>query len=618
MYQFLLLLLIVGCGQKTKNEMYTKANEVKKENLSIPSDWKEEELAYDQMKDIRVIRYQMPNETLELERSRYRETDLKEYPLPTEFNTKAFLIENFPLYKDKLFIGPKVWVYGQQEKSRIIPTKNSDGSINITFPVILVDGLSSEVTDHRGESLLKLPYNLQVHQADLLKNNSGKELAVLPGCLKRVVINFEGEEYDVTPYGFRQADYCEIAKPFRVTLRLPERKARFFLEKALYAAGPEIKVIYETQARLTKSKVVINFNREKIYKEIQTKLKLKYVWAETDMNFHLREIFKNQLINVSVVGDVTDILDKLIQHAISEFMQPFTPTQPQEMEDCQSGGKISACFKLSYEKFSEKNEFKLEINESEAIFSGQRYVTFAPLKAITDKASHFGTRENPLPYLHKRETGLTVIANDLIELRATGVFLKSQKLSTPIETIEHHPVCLERKIVKICQNNSNPREGRDLICHEEDQGCLREQDQYKKIITYSTQEIQSSEVLNPLQFFNSFVEGLYLNFSWFDRSSQIQKDLSCPLSTFNYEADGETLFLRMEDQENCNPFALSRGSTLMLKIENKLTRKIDFLSGRYVENYQGIVLERPREVSENSPVSIMGNISIRGYQIYSM
>lgn len=614
-----ILFFIIACGKNNRNELRPQAHTIEGFKIDKSGGWKKEEILYDQEKEIRVIRYQMPNELLELERNRYRESDLKEFPLPSYYQTKAFLMDNNPLYQDKLLIAPKVWVYGQQEKSRIIPTKNSDGTINITFPVILVDGLNSEVVDHRGESLLKLPPFLQVLFKNELQVSTQKQLVTLPGCLKRVIISFEGEEYDVTPYGFRQVDFCEIAKPFRVTLRLPEKKARYFLEKALYASGPEIRVIYESQARLTKSKVSINFNREKIYKEIESQLQAKVLWAETDLKFHLREIFKNQMMNISVVGDVSEVLEKLIYHAINEFTEGFTPIRPDELSQCSTSGKVSACFKLSYQKFEEKNEFKIEINESETVMAGQKYVTFAPLKAITDKAVYIGTKETPLKFLEKKETGLTVLEGDLIELRPEGSLLKTKHLSVPLERIEHNYVCLERDIVQKCTTENNPREGgNQRHCEAVDRGCKREEDQFKKIIEYSSKEINVNEISDPMQHFHSFVSGIALGFSWYDKVLKQTKEIYCPLSLFSYEADGETLFVRIKNELNCDPFVQAAGASVMLKIENKLFEETSYMSGTYIENYKGDVLSKAVEVTEKSPIEIFGLLSIRGYQIYSM
>jgi hypothetical protein len=634
---FLATYLLISCG---KNQKVNEVREIISTNTITTDDqsWPQTYDQFDSQNQVRLIKYQMTKAQLENERNSYRETDLQAYPVSPAYNTQVFRMMNVEDYKNILFIPPKVWVYGHVDGGRTSPVENSDGSITIPFPFVMVTGLEEKVLDPSGIKYVNLPETLKVRGLQNLYVETGKKLAALPGCPKKVIINFNGNDYDATPNEFLRGDYCDLNKPINAFLKLSKKEARYFLEEAIYNHAAHISVIYETKARFNKGRVHLEFNRSFIWEELQSRLKAKFAWAEADVRLHLRDIFSKQSMNVNIVGEVNSNINRLIDHAINQFMTPFVPVNSSEISDC-GGGKMSACFKLSYSKFKESNSFQVDWFESDTAMTGQNYVTFATLQPLTDRTVAIGgdeVNEGPLQRGFKRETGLTVVPGDLVEITPIKILKTIRQNPMPIEIEKNSVVCVDRApINKICTQYA-PKEfhgdgcmgkgcfspksmhsERECIRWSETGGeCRRSENQWIKMISYGLGNISQVTLNNPVAKIEALFNGMELGFEWLDQFSKEKKFLACPIESFNYKADGQKASIRIENNSSCPLFEKAGSSSIMLYLINNMGKTEEYLDGNLIINYKNETLESPQRKTYEPEVGFFGTIGIRGYGIW--
>jgi hypothetical protein len=633
---WLSMLILISCG---KNQKTNELKEIVASN-TITSDehsWPQTVDQFDSQNQVRVIKYQMTKHQLENERNSYRETDLQPYPVAPKYNTQVFKMLNIDEYKSFLFIPPKVWVYGHVDGGRTSPVENSDGSITIPFPFVMVTGLEEKVLDPSGLREVSLPNNLKVKEIPNLYGETGMQLAALPGCPKKVIINFNGNDYDATPNEFLRGDYCDLSRPINAFLKLSKKEARYFLEEAIYNHAAHISVVYETKARFNKGRVQLEFNRSLIWEELQARLKAKILWAEADIRMHLREIFSKQTMRVSVVGDVNANMNKLIDYAINQFMTPFTPVNPIEMSEC-GGGKISACFKLSYSKFKESNSFKIEWFESDTAMTGQNYVTFATLQPLTDRTVAIGDNDEsgPLQKGFKRETGLTIVPGDLVEISPTKIVKTIRQNPIPVEVEKNSIVCVDRAPVsKVCAEYApkefhgdgcmgkgclNPKmrstQNHCIRWNEIGGECRRTENQWIKMISYGLGSISQLTIDKPVAKMEVLFNGMEFGFEWLDQASKEKKFLTCPLEAFSYKADGQKASIRIEETSTCPIFEKAGKSSIMLYLINNMGQSEEYLDGNLITNYKNETLETPKKKTYEPEVGFFGTIGIRGYGIW--
>ncbi len=624
----LVSLTLTGCGKQSVGPTVTKEVVGSSSNIIAKdsSGWPMEVNQYDVYNDVRLIKYQMPREQLENERNAYRETDLQPYPVSSSYNTQVFRMHNVDDYKGVLFIPPKIWAYGHTDGGRTAPYANNDGTITIPFPFILVTGLENEVPDPSGLKKITIPDSIKVKNPEGLYSETNKKIVPLPGCPKRVIISFNAKEYDATPSEFLRGDYCDIAKPIHAYLKLPKNEARYFLEKAIYNNAAHVSVIYETKARFNKARVQLSFNRSLIWEEIQTKLKAKYYWAELDVKVHLRDILSKQTMNVSVVGNVNENMERIIRYAIDQFMEPFVPVTPEQVSDC-GGGKFVACLKVSYNKFKERNDFSLEWYESDTAMTGQNYVTFANLQPLTDRVVAIGKDESvgPLKKNRKIETGLTIVEGDLVDITPSKILLTMREKPTQTEDTKDNHVCLatapyEKVCVKweSCSGKHCIQRYRECVQWEERGGqCIRTENQWIKSINYSLSEPHLVTIENPVAKLEMLFTGLNLGFQWINKTNGEKEFLECPLTSFDYVADGSTLSARVENSHVCPVFERAQGRSVMMFMVNRMGTLIKYKEGSYSVNYRDEVVSVPKELEFDPEPAFYGTVGIRGYSIWA-
>ncbi|MFZ4712505.1 MAG: hypothetical protein ACOYL6_02225 [Bacteriovoracaceae bacterium] len=634
----LLALVAIGCGKPGQDTKEIKEIVTSNVIAKDESQWPISQVKYDDQSQVRVIKYQMTKEQLESERNLYHETDMQPFPISPLFNTQLFQILNIEAYKKILFVPPKLWVYQRVDGGRTAPYENADGTVSIQFPMVLVTGLEEKVQDPSGKEILTLPESLKVKNLDKMPLGDSS-LAALPGCPKKVIINFNGNDYDATPNEFLRGDYCDLSHPFSAVVKLSKKEAEYFLQKAIYQNAAHASVVYETKARFNKARVEIEFNRSKVWTELQAKLKAKLYWAELDVRTHLRDILSKQTMNVNIVGDVSGNMDLLITYAIAQFMMPFEKTDSSDVTDCDNGTKV-ACFKLSYDKFKESNEFKVSWYQSDTAMTGQNYVTFAPLQPLTDRKVSIGEEGKEPLYSGKdgvnnsREI-MTVVSGDLIELTPTQISKESMTLKEPKKETLSSDVCLEKKEAeKVCVkwtyepggchaqcNGVSLKNTRVKICVQyEDRPaqCLRSENQWVEMTTYSSEIARTEIINNPVAQFENLFTGMELGFRWVDKTTGSKKELNCSIDLFDYTADDKTASIRVLDQPTCPVFANAKGASVMMFLVNNISKPMKYLEGKLKVNFKNEVMEQPELKTFVPAVGFYGTVAIKGAFIEGM
>jgi len=77
----------------------------------------------------KIVRYSLPETDIIRNRDQYRATDLIEIPMNPIYNAKFFKIKNEAEFANRLFVGPKVYVYGGGENGRITIKDNENGTV---------------------------------------------------------------------------------------------------------------------------------------------------------------------------------------------------------------------------------------------------------------------------------------------------------------------------------------------------------------------------------------------------------------------------------------------------------------------------------------------------------
>jgi hypothetical protein len=266
------MVVLASCGSDRGNSDTVVKKELKAETKLFNS-------SYNGV--VRIKKSDISDADFQRTRNEYMENDLVQLAIHPNYNVSILKINNMKEYKNTVFIAPKIYVYGGKDKARISPKLNSSGTVTLDFPVILTSGLKKEIASPSGDERIILPDTMQVKNEFQLRGELsqrfGREqnLSVLPGCPKRIYIKYSNVEFDATPSDFLNGDYCDLDRPFTVSVTLEKSEARYLLEVALYNNSVDIRVELETRARLTVSKFEMSFEKSKIFKELESVLKIK-------------------------------------------------------------------------------------------------------------------------------------------------------------------------------------------------------------------------------------------------------------------------------------------------------------------------------------------------------
>ncbi|GAB4414948.1 MAG: hypothetical protein OHK0056_22200 [Bacteriovoracaceae bacterium] len=536
----------------------------------------------------KIIRYSLPEADIIKNRDQYRATDLIEVPMHPRYNAKFFKIKNEVEFERKIFVGPKIYVYGGGENGRISLKENEDGTVNLGFNIAVVSGLKDKIISPNGNNELKLPdFTLVQNQPQLLadiQRNIGPqvELAALPGCPKRIVLNVVGEEFDANVLTQLGADYCEIDRPFNVVIKnITKNKARDILEKYIYDNQVMVEVLFETRARYQVANLKIHFDKHKIFRDLKASFGLRKGWLKADVDVHVRKVIESQSLNITLHGADSNVVQLLINQAIEKFFAPFRadPDSP-DSEKC----NVGTCLQLSSTKFEEASDLDVVFAQSENTLTGQHYRTSATLKPTDNRivvnGEDYGNKG--VPRGRSVELLQTAQESDIIEIIPTSYTREYREIARSSQQHDNI-VCVERK--RICveaKSNFEPRPRDPRICRDE---CVRSQNQWTRIEQFGLQGSYFEERTHVAGNAPEIINGLSIRADFTEDG--VSKSVTCPINLFQRVANGNAIQFRIENVIGCDIFSSNRNLPSLHLVNNITFPPLHHRSGTLVTRWNG-------------------------------
>ncbi|WP_413559158.1 hypothetical protein [Bdellovibrio sp. HCB209] len=304
-----------------------------------------------------------PIDAAEIEKHRNRLASSGLTPLPThkDLNATVFRLEGVS-DRPQFYVMPRLIVHSGGSFGNL--QKDENGDYTVPFNVAIVDGLSKNTnTISMDGTSVEIPPLLRVKDYEELKANIKEvskttepfEVAALPGCPTKIQVNIAGKEMDVTPANIGDADYCEINRPFVVSLKLKENQLDSMLNDALRNSLVDIDVKYAIVAPIPLSEVHVNFSKRKLFEAIKFKLSANYPpYAQLDVQSAIQSVLKESELNVYIRGDYTSQMQGVVDRAISQFFVQPPPNPDVELDQkCKSIG----CIQYKEEKISDEEVF---------------------------------------------------------------------------------------------------------------------------------------------------------------------------------------------------------------------------------------------------------------------
>lgn len=588
--------------------------------MQVPGEWIESKKSSPD-NSVTFKKTELNNNAKENLRSKLRQTDLVQIPIDPSYNVTLFKIKNVKEYEHTAFVAPKIYAYGSAEKARIKPEYHSDGTVTIPFHLAMVSGTESSIESSRGHDRIALPDSVLVKYIDklrseLFKREEGfKTLSVLPGCPKKIMIVVNGEEFEASNTDLANGDYCAPNAPFTAAIRVSKERAQYLLQDAIYNGQVEARASYETHVAFSVAKLHIEFQKQKIFEELEAQFHGVIYWVTADAYAKVTNIVKSQALKVQIQGEYSSQLSVIVDQAVKEFFTSFKPdpTTP-DHEKCEN----LVCVSLNYNYSKEKQTFEVNWEQSENALTGQVYLTWAKLHPLMDNTVAIGNSpQRPglaNTYGASIETGLTILNGDLLDITPTKLIIEKRELSIPHTVHNDYLVCIRGHYVRedFCR-------GRACILEQTDNYvCDEKQNQWHEITTYSHSDPHYEEIDQPIATKQQIFEGLALKFTWRDTLSGQAREKTCPLAVFDRIGDGISLRSKIEDRPSCKIFEESAGATLMLSMVNNINFPQEYLEGRQVKHFDGNISEQPVKKTYYPYVAFSGNITIRGYNFGSV
>jgi hypothetical protein len=603
---------------------------------------------------VEVLKEIMPEYERQKVKAEYRQTSLIELPIESRFNAKFFRIGLVDEYRDAIFVAPKVFAYGSSEKGRLSIKRNGNGTVSLSFPVLLTDGAVSTVQSPTADSTIQLPDTFQLQHIQELRatiaSTYGPQtvLAPLPGCPKSISVIVANQQYDATPQDLAYGDYCQLNAPFTVTITTGEEEARGILEDALYNGAVDLRAVYETRVAFVTTQFKVSFNKAKVFRDISARLSVKTGWAEADVRAKVTEVVRDHAMKVKIVGDLNSHLDTVVSQAINLFFEKFNLDPDTRSEEC---GKALVCLRLNYNYSKESETFEFEWTQSTTTLTGQRYLTWTKLRANQDNVVQIGKTGTNCPYGTCRpflanqgsessiESGLTVIPGDLVEFTPEVLRMERRQLDVPVTVRKDNVVCVaevpifEEKCYRTCEfvdlkhwvNTLRSGLGQDIdslggrFCTREcdtvqtGTRCIRSENRWVETTRYSMGAVEIAEELDPVAYTSQLFEGLELKFT----SSAGTAAVSCPLSSFVRHGDGRSMRVRIENRPGCQVFSDNNRDGIMLHLVNRIGFPQQYKAGVYIRDWTGAVRQEPQIRTYQPLVALSGKLGIRGYSFSS-
>ncbi len=579
-------------------------------------------------------------------KDRYTQTELVPLPVDSTYNVSLFRIRNVPEYEGVAFVAPKLFAYGSEDGGRIALRRNGDGTVSLSFPVVLVDGATTAVRSPSEAQSIQVPQEYLIRNASDLRTLIKDQyqithgLSPLPGCPKQFIIRVADREYDVTPSDLITSDYCEPNRPTTLTLRVPEADARYILQEALYVGAVDARAIYETRVAFATSRIHIEFDKAKVFQEIEAELGVKTVWADVDARVKVTNVMKRQAMKVSMQGEMTPILDSAVTRAMDLFFEPYRPEAASTQPAC---GAAVVCLHLNATYSREQSTFSFDWNQSSNALSGQRISTSAKLRPLQDRVVRIGDVNADggviRPMLRNDgssiETGLTAVSGDLVELKPSFIIKEERELSIPQTTRQSNVTCLRSEPVygQVCHTECEcthcPYNVRLFgekycghVCSQErvSTRCALSEDEWIDTTVYSMGAPRFPKVDDPVGYMEQLFEGVALKFTWkeIDAAGESgSREATCSLSQFARTGDGKSLLVRIENRPGCTLFSANGPASIMMHVVNQIRFPETYMNGKFVHRWDGVVVEEPSKLTYEPRVDFAGTIAIKGYSFTS-
>jgi len=355
----------------------------------------------------------MPEEDQRAIRNEFKSTDLQALPIDSKYNVNLFKIHNVPDYENAVFVAPRLYAYSSADGARLAPRRNRDGTMSISFPVVLTSGDSAKIQSPNATGVIEIPEFLRMQNRDELEvkvkevYGQKKFISRLNGCPKKITVVVGNEEHDATPSDLAKGDYCEQDTPFTVTVKLPETEALHLLQEALYAGIVDVRAVYETRVAYSNTRFKLEFDKTKLFEELSAALSIQAAWADIDARMKVTEVVQRKSMKVQIQGEMNAPLTSIVDQAILSFFTPFRPDPNTTQKECD--GK-PVCLRLNYNYSKETQTFSVEWLQSTNVMTGQNYLTWTKLKALEDSGVRIEKLSNKnTGFGTSRESGLTVI-----------------------------------------------------------------------------------------------------------------------------------------------------------------------------------------------------------------
>lgn len=600
------------------------------------------EIRKDPQTGVTVTTQEVTDESLAKLQQEAQLTALSELPITSGHNTNIYALsgDDFKAYG---FVSPKTYAYSTNDGARISIMENADGTVSIPFQVAMISGLESKIADPSGRGLTEpLPETFLVKDtAGLQAEISGfgkNKIAVLPGCVKKLVLKVVDREFDVTPKDLNTTDYCDTSKPFTVALRTDKKMAQYILQEALYNNLVDLRADFQTRVPYLVSKVTVKFDKQRIYDELDIHLKANYKGlAEVDARYHLEKIMKNQVMSVNIIGNYSSQLEAAVDAAMRMFFTPVPDVQRVEL-GC-TGAMVCLTINKDYRSYNENLEFFYQ--QTSSTLASRNFISTTRLQPLNDRVIEIGNASaTATDDLHKPtlkndgssiETGLTVQNGDIFEIEPTYLTIEQRQLDIAKVVRADNNVCVKTKEVRHCEPRvysepcvirpANPEVAKP--CHggprefcTKEIVCAQTENQWINTTLYSMDIGQETKIDHPVGKFQEIYEGLALKFTYRqERNGVIEnKEVLCPLKNFARVGQGQRISVRIENNASCDLFGSGRNSP-MLSMVNNISFPIKYKTGKDVVNWKGDVIEHHTDGTYVPPVGFGGKISIRGYQI---
>lgn len=601
-------------------------------------EFKEATVHVDERTGVTITTEEVTDVALSKLRQEAQLTSLSPFPLTPNFNAHLFTIDQKE-YSDFVFLAPKVYAFSTTDGARISILENEDGTVSIPFHVTMVSGLENKIPGPKTNELINVPETYLIRNTEELKSEAlsrgRSKFAMLPGCPKAFSLKVVDREFDVTPKDLAVSDHCDLTKPFTLALRTSKSIAQYILQKALYDNTVDLRADYQTMVPYMVSKVEVEFNKRRIYDELEVQLQAGRRWlSSVDARYYLEKIMKSQVMSVDIRGDYTQQLE----HAVDGAMRIFFSEIPEKQRagiGCH-GASVCLAINRDYRSFEQKVGFKYEHTAN--TLGSRIFRSTTRLQPLNDKSVVIGDSSASAadqvyhrPSLYNDgssiETGLTVQEGDLLEISPSYLNVEQKELETAKVTRASNNVCIATKTETVCQ--SAPRAcvlrnapevlalcPREQLCKDVT-SCAKYQDQFIETTEYSTGESHMRKIDSPVGQFQEIYDGLVLKFTSASQNGNqtVGETVTCPLRFFHREGHGGSLTVRLENLPGCEIFKKDKQNQPLLHLVNGIHYPKKYRVGMDKVNWKGEFLQRHTVESFYPKVGFGGTLRIRGYRI---